>query len=169
MVDSLPPPTDSKLTEAIRRRDAALQEAAGWEDFIRRYNMLSGVPSSIRTQAPKSLPSNLVLAKPPFGGYKTPKSRDVLKTLEVVRDIIKERGHPVGTTALFQEVTKRGVKIGGKSPKVNFDGRLRYAADFINIKGHGWWLKDDPIPTSNGLAADTHEMSAAQEDQASST
>jgi hypothetical protein len=151
--------TDPILAKAIARLEEARKEAASWEDWIARYN-------SIASDAGSTL---AVLKAPPHGARHMPpanqKSDVVVETLNASRSVIMEANRPVPLRELLVEMAQRGIEIGGKKPAATLDSRLRYSKEFRNIAGRGWWIIDLGLPQPNGSAADTHKMSAAQEDR----
>ncbi len=51
---------------------------------------------------------------------------------------------------LFNEVTRRGLEVGGKKPKDNYGARLYNSGCFRSIsKKTGWWFKDRPLPEAS--------------------
>jgi hypothetical protein len=136
------------------------QDARGWEDFIRRFQLLSGSPSEI--PASKVPSSRLPKATEILNKLR---SDEVQETLDIAREIIVTHGQPMPTAQLFPEFVRRDVSLGGENPKATLDSRLRYARkDFVIISGKGWWPADLSPPTSaNGLAASTPSMLAASE------
>jgi beta-glucosidase-like glycosyl hydrolase len=60
-------------------------------------------------------------------------------------EIIKARGEPVPLTPLFEEVTRRGVKLGGQTPKSTLSAYLGQGKT-LESTPQGWWFKGQPIP-----------------------
>lgn len=58
---------------------------------------------------------------------------------------IRARGFPIPLTPLFDEITKRGVKIGGKTPRSTLSAYLGQGKN-LQSTPQGWWLKGQPIP-----------------------
>lgn len=147
---------DSILRKAKARRDAALHEAHIWEEFIRRYMELKETPLHIAsplfaTPAPEiEAPPQTVAPAPesrrPAERTPPPES-ELAKTIAVVDAVLDERGRPVLLQDLYNEVTRRGLAIAGKSPRANLGARLYNAGKYVSLdKKTGWWFKDRPFP-----------------------
>ena len=55
--------------------------------------------------------------------------------------IIGEHGKPMPLSKLYEELSRRGVAIGGSDPRANLSTKLSSAkAQLCNIKHLGWWL-----------------------------
>ncbi len=127
------------LERAIAKRDAALREAAEWNTFIKRYQQLAGIAPD-HTQSPD-------LARKAPSEHEIPSDSELGKTIETVEAILNEWERPVRLSELYDEVTKRGLVVGGKDPKGNFGARLWGSGRFRSIsKSTGWWFKDRPWP-----------------------
>lgn len=59
--------------------------------------------------------------------------------------VIRELGRPVPLSELFEKITARGVKIGGKKPKWVLSAYLGQSPTLISTP-QGWWLKGEPLP-----------------------
>ncbi|HEV2098062.1 MAG TPA: hypothetical protein VGR45_03950 [Stellaceae bacterium] len=134
---------DPILERALAKRDAALREAADWEAFIGRYRQLAEEPAQARnsdqTPPPQRRPIERELAP----------DSELAKTIAITEAALEERGHPMPLDLLFNEVTKRGLGIGGKKPKDNYGARLYNSGRFRSIsKKTGWWFKHRPLPAS---------------------
>jgi hypothetical protein len=132
---------DKILERALAKRDAALREAAEWETFIQRYRQLAEKPledsAHPAAQQSRSRPVDREL----------PPDSELAKTITITEAILKERGRPMPLDALFNEVTTRGLNIGGRKPKDNYGARLYNSGRFLSIsKKIGWWFKDRPLP-----------------------
>ena len=135
---------DPILERAFAKRDAALREAAEWEAFIGRYRQLAEEPAqadnSNRTPSPQRRPIEREL----------PPDSELAKTIAITEAVLDERGHPMPLDSLFNEVTKRGLEIGGKKPKDNYGARLYNSGRFRSIsKKTGWWFKHRPLPEAS--------------------
>jgi hypothetical protein len=72
------------------------------------------------------------------------------KTIAVVDAVLDERGRPVLLHDLYDEVTRRGLSITGKSPRANLGARLSNSGKYVSVnKKTGWWFKDRPYPESD--------------------
>ncbi len=148
---------DSMLKKARARRDAALQEAHIWEEFIRRYKELKETPLHIAAplfaapeiEAPPPAAAPQDAPKDPIEDTPPPDS-ELAKTIAVVDAVLDERGRPVLLHDLYDEVTRRGLSITGKSPRANLGARLSNAGKYVSVnKKTGWWFKDRPYPESD--------------------
>jgi hypothetical protein len=145
----------SVLLMAVSRRDEARREAAGWDDFIRRLELLG-----IQRNGKEGPISGFTLT-PATERSRKPEPA-VAETIEASSSFMASVGRPVGISELYAEMSQRGVPIGGKDPKRTLDARLRYSKAFRNLPGRGWWFIDRPIPgDGSDSAAGTHEMPAA--------
>ena len=62
-------------------------------------------------------------------------------TTEVLRAI----GRPLKLRFLYDELIKRGVKIGGEKPSANLSAHLSLSSHF-ETAGDGWWFKGQARP-----------------------
>lgn len=60
-------------------------------------------------------------------------------------DYVFTRGQPVALTPLYEELVKRGVEIGGKTPRSTLSAYLGQGGN-LKSTPEGWWFKDRPIP-----------------------
>jgi|GEM_PF-3558028 hypothetical protein len=143
------------LKKAKARRDAALQEAHMWEEFIRRYKELKETPLHIASPLfaiSQAEPSPPMSAPEPERQCPAepapPPDSELAKTIAVVDAVLGERGRPVLLRELYDEVTRRGLAIPGKSPRANLGARLYNSGRYVSLdKKTGWWFKDRPFPT----------------------
>lgn len=143
----------SILRKARERRDAALHEAHMWEEFIRRYEELRKVP-------PHTAPTLLAMLEaklPPADAHDgerrgasqrtPPPDSEMAKTIALVDAVLDEHGRPMLLHDLYNEITRRGLAIAGKSPRANLGSRLSNAGRYVSVnKKTGWWFKDRPFP-----------------------
>ncbi|HZU91385.1 MAG TPA: hypothetical protein VE993_19190 [Stellaceae bacterium] len=161
---------DSILKKARARRDAALQEAHIWEEFIRRYEELKATPAPAAPPlfAMPDIEASLQAAvrereNKRLDGRTPPPDSELAKTIAVVDAVLDERGQPVLLHELYDEVTRRGLAISGKSPRANLGARLSNAGKYVSLdKKTGWWFKDRPCPAG---ASDTSESEVEPKDK----
>ena len=60
-------------------------------------------------------------------------------------EVLQSKGHPVKLQALLEELTKRGVVVGGARPSGNLSAHLGLAGKFETARD-GWWFKGQPRP-----------------------
>jgi hypothetical protein len=161
---------DSILKRARAKRDAALQEAHVWEEFIRRYEELKATPAPAAPPlfTMPDIEASLRAAvhrheRERPGGRTPPPGSELAKTIAVVDAVLDERGQPVLLHDLYDEVTRRGLAISGKSPRANLGARLSNAGKYVSLdKKTGWWFKDRPCPAG---AFDAAHSDAETKDQ----
>jgi hypothetical protein len=76
--------------------------------------------------------------------------------------IIRAAGKPVPLADIHEELVKRGVIIGGKTPKNTLSAYLGQNPNLISTS-RGWWLKDVPLPGTVikwGELAESHDVGA---------
>lgn len=57
--------------------------------------------------------------------------------------ILRERGQPMHTRPLLDELTRRGIVVGGSNPVANLSGFLSRASDKLrNSRTYGWSLRE---------------------------
>ena len=132
--------------EQIKEYKAKMQRAerfiADWEEF-----------SGQKVAAPK------VEEEPRRGGIKKrttlprPSNSKKEEVADVAREVLLERGKPMGRDDLFAAVSDRGITIHGKKPQVVFQTMMWRMQDVIvNIKGHGYWPADEDFPDGDYYA-----------------
>jgi hypothetical protein len=162
---------DSILKKAKAKRDAALQEAQVWEEFIRRYEELREIPPhiasalSVMPELGLSSPAAAPERAPRRPGERTPPpDSELAKTIAVVDAVLDEHGRPVLLQDLYDEVTRRGLAISGKFPRANLGARLYNAGKYVSVKKTGWWFKDRPLPA--GIVTAPQSDAEAKDDEA---
>lgn len=81
---------------------------------------------------------------------KRPRNPDRTRVAGVVREIIKERGEPVGRSELFAELKSRGIVIEGKDPEMVLSTMLwRERHRVVRLDKGGYWLKEVNYPPSD--------------------
>lgn len=86
----------------------------------------------------------------------------------MVDSVLKEKGHPLQLTELYDELTRRGLHIGGQKPPYTLSARLSNSGRYSASREAGWWFKDTPISGSpvqweptESEAPDSSELSGA--------
>lgn len=125
---------DSILSNAIARRDAALEEARRWDDFIRMYGELV-LPQPTAHSVPERCRN--VIAESEHG-----LSGTMQETEDAAIAILTEAGTPMPTRKMLVALAARGIVIGGKQPVSTLSARLSRAPRLVNIRPDGWWIKE---------------------------
>ncbi len=129
---------DPILQNAIARRDAALAEARKWDAFIQMFAELAGqrvtAPPQVTVASPVSVPVTVRDAPA------VRKSVKAAETEQVAAAVIRERGKPVSTRDLLDELVSRGVEVGGADPLATLLARLRRSPSLEHEKPFGWRL-----------------------------
>jgi hypothetical protein len=71
------------------------------------------------------------------------------------RKILAENGAPMKVAPLYEELTKRGIVVGGNDPKANLSTKLWSAKGRVYNTPSGWWLperKDELLRKNEGLS-----------------
>lgn len=123
------------IADASARRDAALAEAKRWSDFIAMTEELYGAPSLVIARA-QTVGDTHQPGKRDFSGA------TLLITQEAATAAIREAGRPLPTRELLTALERRGVPVGGKDPASTLSARLSRAPGLINVRPHGWDVKE---------------------------
>jgi hypothetical protein len=76
-------------------------------------------------------------------GVPTNKTTPTVLIIQNTRKIIEEVGKPVPISAIYNELVKRGIEIGGENPRANLSAKLSNAKkELYNAKPLGWWLPE---------------------------
>lgn len=140
--------SDPILEKAKARREAAAREVAEWDAFITRYLDLAGRPVGTTGIHP-----SVSQARP------IPPDSELGKTIAMVDAVLDEAGHPVQLVPLYDEVTRRGLHIGGKKPAYTLSARLSNSGRYISTRESGWWFKSRPVPLSRVPASNNNPPS----------
>jgi hypothetical protein len=129
---------DKAYTDALARRKELLAELAVIEDFIRAYERMRGLRSSVP------------LAGAPGESPRRHRERNIVppaEIAEIAREIILERGEPMTRSELADSIESRGIPLAGKDKAKNVGTILwRFQDQFLNVQGRGYWPKDVPNP-----------------------
>ncbi|WP_333823625.1 hypothetical protein [Pinisolibacter sp.] len=159
--------SDAALQNAEARRDAlaaqinaAQQQIDEWkrdlrdvEQFIATWHAYAGMPKKEGDASEGSLLKDVILEKlrtlPPKTIVQTASSRRSQgnskkeEVAEAARDIIRERGEPVGRSDLYKELVARGLRIEGTDPEMVLSTMLWRMKDRVaRLKSGGYWLAD---------------------------
>lgn len=64
--------------------------------------------------------------------------------------LIRDAGHPLPRTELYERLTSNGLKLEGKDPLMVFSTMLwRERSRVARIRGHGYWPADQPYPPAD--------------------
>lgn len=152
------------IADASARRDAALAEAKRWSEFIAMTEELYGFVAKGGPATKPQEKSDLAV-KRDFSGA------TLLMTQEAAVRLITEAGHPLSTRELLLSLEARDVPVGGKDPASTLSARLSRSPQLINVRPHGWTLKqsskeDDasgPLVSDNPEAPDPIPDSADED------
>lgn len=122
---------------------AARQELAGLdskrreiEDFISRYERYKAHATTA--------PSDGII--PPIDVPLNLRGAPADKVMSAVHDILFQRGDALTLSAIFDELTRRGVIVGGKHPKQNLSQKLSAHQDLRSYGKRGWYFADRVPP-----------------------
>lgn len=133
---------DDVLKKAEDRRAALLRELDEIDVFIRTYKRFSGGMLSGAIQAD---PVKVVVRHRTRPSLARALS-ETQKTVDMVREIIAESGHPVPLGSLYRALKNRGMDMPGKKPANTLGARLSNSAEVVSLRGFGWWLAEKPYP-----------------------
>ncbi len=141
--------TDPIRQNAIAKRNAALAEAARWEEFLSMLDEVTGrsEPTKRSVQYVTDMVKSVTEAAPPSGGL-------LSMTEAVVVAILRERGPgaTLTTRELLDLVVERGVDVRGTNQLATLSSRLSRSSAVENIRPLGWRLR----------ATDAEETGAAE-------
>ena len=148
------------LTEKLTRRKQIAEQIAGLNaelegldrDIFARVGKVveafegATIEDKFRRQ-PVDVPAR---AKFPF-----PEERSLIETANkgasrqeieaATTEVLRAIGRPLKLRFLYDELIKRGVKIGGEKPSANLSAHLSLSSHF-ETAGDGWWFKGQARP-----------------------
>lgn len=149
---------DTAYQNAMKRRDDVAAKIAQLEqdviEFRRELGQIDAFLSAWRKFAGVSedTEARLTLFDTEAGDGKrerpdNPSREEVVKH---VRDLIRARGEPIARNTLLKALEVDGVQIRGKDPNMILSTMLwRSKDDVVRLRGHGYWLKEEPYPAAN--------------------
>ena len=120
-------PDGERIFCGQRLKDGATERKIA--SFIERYERYKAVGRT----AP--LPTSLPLRSAPAD-----------KVMSAVHDILMSRGDALTLAAIFDELTQRGVVIGGKHPKQNLSQKFSAHPALKSYGKRGWYFADTLPP-----------------------
>ena len=134
--------SDSAYERAILRLTALKKEMSEIEEFIRLYKKFSGEARDSSHESHQNVSGTKITERGHIDAPK-PKNPPRDQVRKIAREILLERGRPLTRGELLGEFSARGVPIRGADPTKNIGTLMwRMADDFVNIEGHGYWLRD---------------------------
>ena len=132
---------------ALARRTALMKELADLDTFIQMYERLAGMePSQGVVVDGSPLPEKKVAAthKP---RKRINRSEDIAR---MTRMVLLARNKPMTRGEIVDALEDRGVTLGGADKSKNIGTILwRLKDQFINLEGHGYWIRDLPYPEAD--------------------
>jgi len=137
--------SDHAYKIALERRAKLRKELDEIENFIHVYQRLAGTE-------PERVDSGELRAEMPSESGVSPatlrqrslRRNDVAK---YAREIILEHGQPMTRGQLVKEFDRRGLPLGGEDRSRNLGTIMwRLKDQFVNLRGRGYWPKDEPFP-----------------------
>jgi len=126
-------PRDELIREAVRKRDAALHEAARWSSFIDMYQELAETSAALLTEQTVSG----TRVEQSQGG----RGSALADTERAAVAAIQNAGKALKTPELLAALQEAGIEVGGKDPLSTLSARLSRAESLENIRPHGWRLR----------------------------
>jgi hypothetical protein len=148
------------FVNALKDEIASLQEELkGDPRYLRLQRLLLVLETYVDDPAPTE-PEPPVATSGSNGSPSAaaPRSRPRTERTQAILDlavyIIRERGGPVPTSAVLEEIQKRGVTVHGHRPANNLSAILSYSKLFQSHGRAGWTLADPSAPAKNTEAED---------------
>lgn len=139
---------DRALANALKRKQDLEAELAEISEFIRLHTRFSGTKDETKdTLMPVSsgdIPGRSHLRGRILTGKRRGRPRGFV---EVLANVISDIGMPMRRGDLVQEIERRNVAIPSVD-KERYLGTIlwRNHGRFINLEGHGYWLRGRPCP-----------------------
>lgn len=153
------------FANAIRRRSELRQDLAEVEQFLALYERFKGIDDPSQPSLyPRSLPTEHVQMEDEAGteaiqvlagvekndgvSERRQKGLSRLELKPHIDRIIRDAGRPLTRGMLLNRLDRHGVVVGGEADRAKNMGTImwRLRADFVNLTGYGYWLRDEPFP-----------------------
>lgn len=85
--------------------------------------------------------------KAPKRGYRDRKGSAASIIRSFVVSELRESGHPLTRSEIFDRLTRAGITIDAKEPIQRIAKVMWSSPEFVNV-GDGYWLAGEPIPTA---------------------
>ena len=130
---------DHIIRLALERLKAITVESQELEVFIATYQKLAGRLPSVEPVAP-------VLKRQPDTPPVSDKPWSTERILLAAGEALNANKGPMKLGALFAELVRRGVVIGGGKPVNNLGAKLSADKVRFETSEHGWWYRGEPLP-----------------------
>lgn len=138
--------------DLLQRLDEVRKELAHVSKWLDDYARFAGAPANIVASAPVPEPEAGYTANEKRQRPKNPSRESVAS--ESLR-LIREAGHPLPRTELFNALRDSGTVIEGKDPEMVLSTMLwRSENEIARIKGHGYWPADEPYAPAGYVPRD---------------
>lgn len=129
----------ARLQARLKQLDELLERYDAWEREA--SSLLSGVAPA-QAEVQRTTPADQQVAIEVSEGTPLP------EFIEAAERMFRETDRPLPRTDAFAKLREAGVVVVGKDPYNTMTTRLHRMGNIINIKGHGYWMKDRPYPTA---------------------
>jgi hypothetical protein len=132
---------DDALTKAKQKREKLLAEIALVDQYINLHEQLFGGGVSGTNHITPIRAGGL-----DKGPVAIRRRNNPAKIAEVARKVIIAAGHPVQRGDLVRRIEEGGLTIHSDD-KGKYIGTVMWRNDdvFVNIEGHGYWVKSEPL------------------------
>lgn len=159
---------DRVVGNALKRRTELRHELAEVERFLALYEQFKGVDYAQQPSFAVVMEPQVAVDSVPRDGSESeriasatvaadiPSSSSVkgLSKLELkpyIEEVIKEAGRPLTRGQLLRKLDAKNVLVGGQADRSKNMGTImwRLREDFVNLSGHGYWMRHTPYPAAN--------------------
>lgn len=133
----------SLLSKATRRQRELRLELEALQRLIDDYRRIQ----DLRDEDPDAEQLHLWHG----GSRRALKSDEVSAMLDETRRIILKERRPMKRGELVRQLETRGFKFSGADKNKVFGTNIWRSGKFDQIAGHGYWPKDEPLPTDLDL------------------
>jgi len=127
----------AEINQIQQRLEELRREIGRVDSFLRDWAEFAGVPAAAAVDSANTS------APPPDETKPRAKNPPKEAVVEVVREILRSRGEPMGRSALYNALLKRGVVLEGSDPEMVLSTMLwRMKGAIVRIPKHGYWLAD---------------------------
>lgn len=124
---------DAAFRNALAKRDQLKRELERIEAFLNMYHEFAGDELVARNAD-----------APPNDQAQKPKMQRASSSamLDAAEFVLGSEGKPMDRHSLLKAVNEQGISVGGAKPDATLASALwRDKERFINLKGHGYWLR----------------------------
>ncbi|VDS10071.1 hypothetical protein PARHAE_03282 [Paracoccus haematequi] len=134
----------SALRARLQEIDQLLEEYAKWEARVASVFGPHGAPNQVSPEATQ-VPQEATTERPitPIAEFE-----------KAVLEVLGTAESPRNRTDLLSDLEAAGIVVGGSDPRNTLSARLTRMPQIINLKGHGYWLKDRPYEPAMYFGAD---------------